>query len=111
MQVILPIIATHDIKQLEANPKTLQAAHANTLVVAGQTHGGQVNIPMLTPLMVKALSGNKLVAGLRKPNNRALAAKDRKSKKPSISVIKWINTGMWMTGHRFGCIVRRLLMC
>lgn len=100
------LIATHDIKQLEANPKTLQAAHANTLVVAGQTHGGQVNIPMLTPLMVKALSGNKLVAGLRKPNNRALAAQALAAKDSVQETLHqryqvWINTGIGMTGLPF----------
>ena len=35
------VIATHDIKQLEANPRTLSDANNDTLVIAGQTHGGR----------------------------------------------------------------------
>lgn len=96
------VIVTHDIKQLEANPRTLNDAHDNTVIVAGQTHGGQVNIPVVTPLLVRALTGNKLAAGLRKPI----------VPKPSDDIHKltkryqvWVNTGIGMTGlpFRFNC--------
>lgn len=103
------VIATHDIKQLEANPRTLSDANNDTLVVAGQTHGGQVNIPILTPLMVRALTGNKLAAGLRRPDTakqsdyhpKALNEADKPSKRYQV----WVNTGIGMTGlpFRFNC--------
>ncbi len=103
------VIATHDIKQLEANPRTLSDANNDTLVIAGQTHGGQVNIPVLTPLMVRALTGNKLAAGLRRPDTakqsdyhpKALNEADKPSKRYQV----WVNTGIGMTGlpFRFNC--------
>lgn len=103
------VIATHDIKQLEANPRTLSDANNDTLVIAGQTHGGQVNIPILTPLMVRALTGNKLAAGLRQPDipkqsdyhPKALNEADKPSKRYQV----WVNTGIGMTGlpFRFNC--------
>ncbi len=103
------VIATHDIKQLEANPRTLSDANNDTLVIAGQTHGGQVNIPVLTPLMVRALTGNKLAAGLRQPDipkqsdyhPKALNAANKPSKRYQV----WVNTGIGMTGlpFRFNC--------
>lgn len=103
------VIATHDIKQLEANPRTLSDANNDTLVIAGQTHGGQVNIPILTPLMVRALTGNKLAAGLRQPDipkqsdnhPKAFNEDDKPSKRYQV----WVNTGIGMTGlpFRFNC--------
>ena len=103
------VIATHDIKQLEANPRTLSDANNDTLVIAGQTHGGQVNIPILTPLMVRALTGNKLAAGLRQPDipkqsnhpHQPLNAANKPSKRYQV----WVNTGIGMTGlpFRFNC--------
>lgn len=103
------VIATHDIKQLEANPRTLSDANNDTLVIAGQTHGGQVNIPILTPLMVRALTGNKLAAGLRRPDtakqsdnySKAFNEADKPSKRYQV----WVNTGIGMTGlpFRFNC--------
>ena len=103
------VIATHDIKQLEANPRTLSDATNDTLVIAGQTHGGQVNIPILTPLMVRALTGNKLAAGLRQPDipkqsnhpHQPLNAANKPSKRYQV----WVNTGIGMTGlpFRFNC--------
>ena len=103
------VIATHDIKQLEANPRTLRDANNDTLVIAGQTHGGQVNIPILTPLMVRALTGNKLAAGLRQPDipkqsnhpHQPLNAANKPSKRYQV----WVNTGIGMTGlpFRFNC--------
>ena len=103
------VIATHDIKQLEANPRTLSDANNDTLVIAGQTHGGQVNIPILTPLMVRALTGNKLAAGLRRPDTakqsdnhpKALNEDDKPSKRYQV----WVNTGIGVTGlpFRFNC--------
>ena len=103
------VIATHDIKQLEANPRTLSNANNDTLVIAGQTHGGQVNIPILTPLMVRALTGNKLAAGLRKPDTAKQSnhphqppnAANKLSKRYQV----WVNTGIGVTGlpFRFNC--------
>jgi len=103
------VIATHDIKQLEANPRTLSDANNDTLVIAGQTHGGQVNIPIVTPLMVRALTGNKLAAGLRQPDipkqsnhpHQPLNAANKPSKRYQV----WVNTGIGMTGlpFRFNC--------
>lgn len=103
------VIATHDIKQLEANPRTLSDANNDTLVIAGQTHGGQVNIPILTPLMVRALTGNKLAAGLRRPDipkqsdyhPKVLNAANKPSKRYQV----WVNTGIGVTGlpFRFNC--------
>ena len=103
------VIATHDIKQLEANPRTLSDANNDTLVIAGQTHGGQVNIPIVTPLMVRALTGNKLAAGLRQPDipkqsnhpHQPLNAANKPSKRYQV----WVNTGIGVTGlpFRFNC--------
>lgn len=103
------VIATHDIKQLEANPRTLSDANNDTLVIAGQTHGGQVNIPILTPLMVRALTGNKLAAGLRRPDTAKQSDNHPKAfneaNKPSKRYQVWVNTGIGMTGlpFRFNC--------
>ena len=103
------VIATHDIKQLEANPRTLSDANNDTLVIAGQTHGGQVNIPILTPLMVRALTGNKLAAGLRRPDTAKQSDHHPKAfnedEKPSKRYQVWVNTGIGMTGlpFRFNC--------
>lgn len=103
------VIATHDIKQLEANPRTLSDANNDTLVIAGQTHGGQVNIPIVTPLMVRALTGNKLAAGLRKPDTAKQSDNHPKAfnedDKPSKRYQVWVNTGIGMTGlpFRFNC--------
>lgn len=103
------VIATHDIKQLEANPRTLSDANNDTLVIAGQTHGGQVNIPILTPLMVRALTGNKLAAGLRRPDTAKQSDYHPKAfnaaNKPSKRYQVWVNTGIGMTGlpFRFNC--------
>ena len=103
------VIATHDIKQLEANPRTLSDANNDTLVIAGQTHGGQVNIPILTPLMVRALTGNKLAAGLRRPDTAKQSDNHPKAfnedEKPSKRYQVWVNTGIGMTGlpFRFNC--------
>lgn len=103
------VIATHDIKQLEANPRTLSDANNDTLVIAGQTHGGQVNIPILTPLMVRALTGNKLAAGLRRPDTAKQSDYHPKvlnaANKPSKRYQVWVNTGIGVTGlpFRFNC--------
>lgn len=103
------VIATHDIKQLEANPRTLSDANNDTLVIAGQTHGGQVNIPILTPLMVRALTGNKLAAGLRRPDTAKQSNHPHQplneDEKPSKRYQVWVNTGIGMTGlpFRFNC--------
>lgn len=103
------VIATHDIKQLEANPRTLSDANNDTLVIAGQTHGGQVNIPILTPLMVRALTGNKLAAGLRRADTAKQSDNHPKAfneaDKPSKRYQVWVNTGIGMTGlpFRFNC--------
>lgn len=103
------VIATHDIKQLEANPRTLSDANNDTLVIAGQTHGGQVNIPILTPLMVRALTGNKLAAGLRRPDIPKQFDPHPKAfnenEKPNKRYQVWVNTGIGMTGlpFRFNC--------
>lgn len=103
------VIATHDIKQLEANPRTLSGANNDTLVIAGQTHGGQVNIPILTPLMVRALTGNKLAAGLRRPDTAKQSDTYPKAfnedEKPSKRYQVWVNTGIGVTGlpFRFNC--------
>jgi uncharacterized protein len=103
------VIATHDIKQLEANPRTLSDANNDTLVIAGQTHGGQVNIPILTPLMVRALTGNKLAAGLRQPDIPKQSNHPHQppnaANKPSKRYQVWVNTGIGVTGlpFRFNC--------
>ena len=103
------VIATHDIKQLEANPRTLSDANNDTLVIAGQTHGGQVNIPILTPLMVRALTGNKLAAGLRQPDIPKQSNHPHQplneDEKPSKRYQVWVKTGIGMTGlpFRFNC--------
>lgn len=103
------VIATHDIKQLEANPRILSDAKDNSLIIAGQTHGGQVNIPVLTTLLVRALTGNKLAAGLRKPNTAKRSDQANKqlndANKPSKRYQVWVNTGIGMTGlpFRFNC--------
>lgn len=103
------VIATHDIKQLEANPRTLSDANNDTLVIAGQTHGGQVNIPIVTPLMVRALTGNKLAAGLRRPDTAKQFDPHPKAfnenEKPNKRYQVWVNTGIGMTGlpFRFNC--------
>lgn len=88
------IIVTHDIKQIEANPNDLATTAAKKLIVAGQTHGGQVNIPFLTHKMIKAIIGTQSKSGLthRQPTRR-------------LSYQVWTSTGVGMTGlpFRFNC--------
>lgn len=89
------IIVTHDIKQIEANPSDLSASTAKKLIIAGQTHGGQVNIPLVTPKMVQAIIGTQSKSGLsvRQPNRR-------------LSYQVWTSTGVGMTGlpFRLNCL-------
>lgn len=89
------IIVTHDIKQIEANPSDLTASTAKKLIIAGQTHGGQVNIPFLTQKMVHAIVGTDNKAGLqtRQPNRR-------------LSYQVWTSTGVGTSGlpFRFNCL-------
>lgn len=84
------IIVTHDIKQIEANPSDLSASTAKKLIIAGQTHGGQVNIPWLTNKMVQAIIGTYSKSGLhtRQPNRR-------------LSYQVWTSTGIGTTGLPF----------
>lgn len=88
------IIVTHDIKQIEANPSDLAALTAKKLIIAGQTHGGQVNIPWLTNKMVQAIIGTFSKSGLhtRQPTRR-------------LSYQVWTSTGLGTTGlpFRFNC--------
>lgn len=89
------IIVIHDIKQIEANPDDLSASTAKKLIIAGQTHGGQVNIPFITHKMVKAIIGTRSKSGLsiHQPNRR-------------LSYQVWTSTGVGMTGlpFRLNCL-------
>lgn len=105
------IILTHDIKSFLANSQHVQHLSENTLVIAGQTHGGQMNIPWLTPWLVKALTGNAAVNGLRlqsitvdMPTANSLIT-DKKAKTKKVKFYSWTTTGIGMTGlpFRFCC--------
>lgn len=83
------ILLTHDIKQIEANPSNLADKQMNKLIIAGQTHGGQVNIPFVTQAIVQAMTGTKYLSGLRQQSTYQV----------------WITTGTGMSGlpFRFNC--------
>lgn len=94
------VIATHDIKQIKAQAQALDSVGAHTLVIAGQTHGGQVNLPLLTSALVKAMTGSTPVAGVfthqKQPGTDANHGQYYQS---------WTTTGIGMTGlpFRLGC--------
>lgn len=90
------IIMVHDIKTLQANPQTLVNADENVLIVTGQTHGGQVYIPLITPYLVKAISGIDTISGLTQHDKKLKA-------KVSKSYYSWTNTGVGMSGLPFRC--------
>lgn len=98
------VILTHDIKQFLANSQNLHYLNEHTLVIAGQTHGGQVNIPWLTPWLVKALTGNTSPDGLSYHQLDKTGITQRLAKKP-IGFYGWTTTGVGMTGlpFRFRC--------
>ncbi len=83
------IILTHDIQQIETNTHYLALMDSSKLIIVGQTHGGQVQIPHLTSLVVKASTGITSVSGLQLFNNYQV----------------WTTTGVGMTGlpFRFNC--------
>ena len=90
------IIATHDIKQLKVHSHALDRVGSHVLVIAGQTHGGQVNLPFLTPILVKAMTGNASVAGLFTHHHH-----NANQPKQVPSYQSWTTTGIGMTGLPF----------
>ena len=109
------LILTHDIKQFLANSQHSQYLNEHTLIIAGQTHGGQVNVPLLTPWLVNALTGNRSVDGLTchqitvespKIDQTANANVSKSvSKLKQLTFYSWTNTGIGLTGlpFRFRC--------
>lgn len=84
------LIVTHDIKNLAENANHLLNNENPKLIIAGQTHGGQVYIPYLTDTLVRAMTGTQGRAGLSTyapdPRNRYQV---------------WTTTGTGMTGLPF----------
>lgn len=90
------IVLVHDIKMLQANPQTLVNATDKVLIVSGQTHGGQVYLPMITPYLVKAMSGIDTISGLRQ-HEQKIRTKVHKI------YYSWTSTGIGMSGLPFRC--------
>lgn len=84
------VILTHDIKNLAENANHLLNNENPKLIIAGQTHGGQVFVPYLTQFLVKAMTGTQERAGL------STYAPDRRSRYQV-----WTTTGTGMTGLPF----------
>ncbi len=84
------LILTHDIKNLAENANHLLNNDNPKLIIAGQTHGGQVYVPYLTNALVKAMTGTHERAGL------SIYAPDRRSRYQV-----WTTTGIGMTGLPF----------
>lgn len=87
------IILTHDIKGLQDNVQFISQLPKDSLVIAGNTHGGQIHIPLITPNFAKAMTGNHYLAGYYQVDSQ------------DSSYQLWINTGIGMTGlpYRFLC--------
>lgn len=84
------LILTHDIKNLAENANHLLNNDNPKLIIAGQTHGGQVYVPYLTNALVRAMTGTHERAGL------SIYAPDRRSRYQV-----WTTTGIGMTGLPF----------
>lgn len=106
------IILTHDIKQFLANSQHSQYLNDRTLVIAGQTHGGQVNIAWLTPWLVNAVTGNATTQGLSKQRIainptvvNSLSNLSTTTTAMPVTFYSWTTTGIGMTGLplRFNC--------
>lgn len=91
------LILTHDIQYLQTNTQFIKQLADNTLIIVGQTHGGQVKIPFITPQFVKAMTGNQYFAGHYWVEN----VQNDHAKRYQI----WVNTGIGMTGlpYRLAC--------
>lgn len=91
------VILTHDVKDLQENVQFINQLSDNSLIIAGQTHGGQVKIPFVTPKFVKAMTGNRYLAGHYWVTN----PQHEQTSRYQI----WINTGVGMTGlpYRLFC--------
>lgn len=84
------VILTHDIKNLAENANHLLNNDNPKLIIAGQTHGGQVFVPYLTQFLIKAMTGTQERAGL------STYTPDRRSRYQV-----WTATGTGMTGLPF----------
>lgn len=96
------IILTHDIKNLQGNAQLLAHLNERCLVIAGQTHGGQMNVKGVTPKLVKAMTGSRYLSGFYIANYHL--TKNTKIKKKTFNTNNyqvWINTGIGMIGLPF----------
>lgn len=91
------VILTHNVKDLQENVQFINQLSNDSLIIAGQTHGGQVNIPLVTQKFAKAMTGNRYLAGHYWVENN----QNDKANRYQI----WINTGIGMTGlpYRLAC--------
>lgn len=100
------VILTHDIKTCQANPQFVNKLTDKSLVIAGQTHGGQVSLPMITKKMVRAMTGSRYLSGYYPVYSNHQTIKTIKSNVSKPNLQKrcyhvWINTGVGMTGLPF----------
>lgn len=99
------LIISHDYKQVTANPHIITQLGAHTLVIAGQTHGGQIKLPWLTQKLMNATTGNGALHGLHTrtatPTLDNSKKKGLKKSQPLTQYQLWITTGIGMIGLPF----------
>ncbi|ELA09002.1 hypothetical protein MOMA_01295 [Moraxella macacae 0408225] len=94
------VIIAHDIKTCQANQQFTNKLTNKSLVIAGQSHGGQVNLPVITKKILQAMTGSGYLSGYY-PRNCSIDRFTKTSALPKLNYHIWINTGVGMTGLPF----------